>query len=1160
MATPPPSAKTSSAIKPIDKTSIHRITSGQVVIDLQTAVKELVENSIDAGATNIEVRFKNYGLKSIEVVDNGCGIAEEDYESIALKHHTSKLESFIDLTTVRTFGFRGEALSSLCALCESVVVITSTDETAPMGVSLEMEQSGKVKKRGTVARQRGTTTVLTSLFLPLPVRRKEFERNAKREFGKALALLNAYALGPCAAGSGVRLTVSNQADKGQKSVQIRTQGTPSPRASVTALWGPKALDNIVDLDLKFEVERERGIGARRGANGSQLQVDITPVSVKLKGLVSKFVPSCGRTGTDRQFFYVNGRPCNLTKIQKAFNEVYRSFNATQAPFILADFIIPTESCDINVSPDKRTIFLHSEGNLISALKAALETHFAPSRATYDTSNAQSKTQQTLRISVTNNNRRASLRKEIVDAEKSESDEGEEMGEDQGKDSPSKSAPKQKVQSRENTSVELSEPRQQLPLPSFIPEPFPPVADSSMLTHLSRAPSAPAPTHSSPSAAPSPRQVSKAGSAHLPGHPMGSSPLPPADLSYTSTSQPLFISGSDDEAEDEGQGFAAKKVTLTNPVIVSERCNSLQTASMEPGPNATTEDMDVDAATRSPSLPTAKETSPISLKGALTEETVSDKEDDAFVVADTTRTVWSQSAGLSSGPPSDDDGEDEEPLPTDEPPRKKRKSDVGDISTRTPSLPSGNITKNRSVSQSRPTLRQSTPKPSKKVTREVLRNRLVGFARTGSQVPIATLPEDEEESEEESLDGPEEEPEDEPEYELEEDELNDSSPFKSMKAKIGPILGDSQETSTDVGSEQLRDTSFSYSGGLSSSSAIDLSQDDEDPSSILSHGHQSSSSIPSSITLERAEVIKSSDSSPDISLRFDIKKIVETWTQLCKKTARGKDSQSMEIVADKIAIPKVPIDAGVSNTEEHQKAADALSRIIEKTDFANMEVVGQFNLGFIVVRLRKGLVPSVNGHEQDVRAMDDLFIVDQHAADEKYNFETLQLTTRIQSQKLFKSQALELTASDELLAIENIEVLHQNGFELEVDEDGCSGQGSRLKLTAQPTSKSTVFDMKDLEEIIHLMRNRPTGQMVRCSKARSMFAMRACRKSVMVGMPLNRHQMSNVVRHMGTIDQPWNCPHGRPTMRHLLDVKSVIGTSFGRKGGSGPVKVDWSIFE
>ena len=130
-----------------------------------------------------------------------------------------------------TFGFRGEALSSLCALSSSVVVTTATAEHAPMGTILEFDRSGNMKnKTGRTARkvcptpclcstavtrlpQRGTTVMITGLFSPLPVRRKEFERNAKREYGKALILLHAYALVPCAR-AGVRFTVSNHPDKG----------------------------------------------------------------------------------------------------------------------------------------------------------------------------------------------------------------------------------------------------------------------------------------------------------------------------------------------------------------------------------------------------------------------------------------------------------------------------------------------------------------------------------------------------------------------------------------------------------------------------------------------------------------------------------------------------------------------------------------------------------------------------------------------------------------------------------------------------------------------------------------------------------------------------------------------------------------------------------
>lgn len=118
----------------------------------------------------VEVRFKNHGLSTIEVIDNGCGISEEDHESIgvfvccnmysnmldnslALKHHTSKLETYSDLISVHTFGFRGEALSSLCALSEQVTICTATAATVPMGTSLVLDGSGKVKKTRKVARK-----------------------------------------------------------------------------------------------------------------------------------------------------------------------------------------------------------------------------------------------------------------------------------------------------------------------------------------------------------------------------------------------------------------------------------------------------------------------------------------------------------------------------------------------------------------------------------------------------------------------------------------------------------------------------------------------------------------------------------------------------------------------------------------------------------------------------------------------------------------------------------------------------------------------------------------------------------------------------------------------------------------------------------------------
>jgi DNA mismatch repair protein PMS2 len=139
-------------------------------------------------------------------------------------------------------------------------------------------------------------------------------------------------------------TVTNQSEKGC------VGGTPSSKASLTALWGPKATDNTVELDLDFRVQREKPtlkLISEKYSQHSESQSEYDTRPIQVKGLISKFAVACGRTGTDRQFFYVNGRPCNLTKVQKAFNEVYRTFNANQSPFILADFIVPAGRSIIN---------------------------------------------------------------------------------------------------------------------------------------------------------------------------------------------------------------------------------------------------------------------------------------------------------------------------------------------------------------------------------------------------------------------------------------------------------------------------------------------------------------------------------------------------------------------------------------------------------------------------------------------------------------------------------------------------------------------------------------------------------------------------------------------------------------------------------------------
>lgn len=261
--------------------------------------------------------------------------------------------------------------------------------------------------------------------------------------------------------------------------------------------------------------------------------------------------------------------------------------------------------------------------------------------------------------------------------------------------------------------------------------------------------------------------------------------------------------------------------------------------------------------------------------------------------------------------------------------------------------------------------------------------------------------------------------------------------------------------------------------------------------------------------------------------------------------------------------------------EDASAEAQLSLTVRKEDFLRMHIVGQFNLGFILA-FRPGKATT---SDPTITALDDeLFIIDQHASDEKFNFERLQSSSVVQNQPLVKPYLLDLTAIEEEIIIENNDILLKNGFVVTIDTSGDEPVGQRCKLHSLPMSREVTFNTTDLEELIALLADSPSlplttsghffprenkgvnNSIPRPSKVRRMFAMRACRSSVMIGKSLTKAQMAKLVRHMGEIDKPWNCPHGRPTMRHVLGLRNWEGWREGM-GSEGPGlrsqdEVDW----
>ncbi|KAL1410623.1 ATP-binding mismatch repair protein [Vanrija albida] len=937
------------SIKPIDRDSVHRIHSGQVVLDLQGAVKELVENALDAGATIIDVRIKDNGLDSVEVVDNGSGIDQADWDSIGLKHHTSKLPSLAELSSVETFGFRGEAVSALCALCDGVTVTTATAESAPMGAVLALGRDGRVQSTGKVARQRGTTVAVSGLFAAAPVRRKEFERTAKREFAKALGILTAYALVPASAGRAVRLKVEavGGGRGGKRHTVLATDGKGGLRASVAAVWGPKALEGVVDVDLALEVEVDRAMARREGIEeGTQ--------TIHVSGLISSGAWGQGRSSADRQYVYINGRPCTLPKVLKAVNEVYKSFNTNQVPLAILNFEIPRESVDINVSPDKRTIFVHSEANLIEALRTALDAFFQPTRSSYAVSGA-SQTVKLVQASA------VALPAAIEEGSEGEGgEESEAVEETQAVDEETLGEDDDTLNGRRRTASRTSSRADTL-------------ADND------------APPNAQPRAS-----------------------------SRTSSRLALVES----EGEEE----------LSQPLAPIFRRR------------------------REPSPPPR-----------LAQQTL-----------DTTVASWSP----------------------------KRKS-----------------------AASRSTAASSAPATGREA-RSNLRQRLAGYASQPVEVAVEEIESEEEEavempvrerdrpvrrreatpSEDEAAEAEDAEP-------IEIDELDDEpeAEVEDVAIEAAPP----SDTAADATVELQRDAEASLSP--TPSPELEDAQPDAGPA-----GYR--------------DEIQSTAAAGGATLRFDL-------DRLRARYARRQTRQPAKRTAYAAVRAGAVSDAAGVGNRDAAAAEAALARVISKDDFARMQVLGQFNKGFIIARLQ---------HERS----DDLFIVDQHASDEKFNFETLQRTTVIRAQALIRPRPMQLTSADEIIAMENLDVLEANGFKVGVDEDAPPGRGERISLQAMPVSKDTVFDFKDLEQLLHLLGDgaRPQGQMVRCTKARSMFAMRACRRSVMIGKSLTKAQMVALLRNMGTIDQPWNCPHGRPTMRHLCQLDPRT------RPHSGHGRIDWSKHE
>lgn len=304
------------AIQILDSATIDKIAAGEVVERPSSVVKELVENALDAGADAITVEIREGGITFIRVTDNGSGIDSSQIRNAFMRHATSKIRSAEDLTHVVSLGFRGEALSSICAVAQ-VELITKTKDNLT-GVRYVCE--GAVEKEcSEIGAPTGTTVLVKNLFFNTPVRRK-FLKQPMTEGGYIIDLMEHMALSR--PDTAFKLVVNGQ-------VKFHTSGNGSLKEVIYRIYGKETASQL----LPFEKETK---------------------GIKVEGFLGK--PILNRSNRNFENYYINGRYIKSSLIAKALEDGYSNYLMQHKfPFTVLHFTIDTEMVDVNVHPTKMDV-------------------------------------------------------------------------------------------------------------------------------------------------------------------------------------------------------------------------------------------------------------------------------------------------------------------------------------------------------------------------------------------------------------------------------------------------------------------------------------------------------------------------------------------------------------------------------------------------------------------------------------------------------------------------------------------------------------------------------------------------------------------------------------------------------------------------------------
>ena len=317
----------------LDDLTINKIAAGEVIERPASVIKEMVENSIDAGATNITVEIKNGGISYIKVTDNGRGIANDDLEMAFERHATSKIRSADDLNTVTSMGFRGEALASIAAIANVELISKTINEETGYRIVVE---GGNVLEKGEVGSPIGTSITVRNLFFNTPVRYK-FLKKDYTESGYIEDVITRIAL--------VNPHIAIKLINTGKTV-IQTTGNGDIKTVIYSIYGKEISQSVLEVDYRYE-------------------------DIEVKGVIGK--PEIARSNRVNQIFFVNKRYIKDKILSSATEQAFKGMIPIgKFGFVILNLSINPSKVDVNVHPAKLEVRFEEENKVFQAIYHAIK--------------------------------------------------------------------------------------------------------------------------------------------------------------------------------------------------------------------------------------------------------------------------------------------------------------------------------------------------------------------------------------------------------------------------------------------------------------------------------------------------------------------------------------------------------------------------------------------------------------------------------------------------------------------------------------------------------------------------------------------------------------------------------------------------------------------